>query len=112
MHLSHHKLEAVELSYKYPDGHEAVQGISFEAVHREAVGIIGANGAGKSTLLTLMMGLLHPNGGCVRYGGIELTAKPCQISTNGSAWCSRILTISFSWPLWAKMRHLGRTMRA
>ena len=73
--MSHHKLEAIDLSYQYPDGHEAIRGISFEAVHGEAVGIIGANGAGKSTLLMLMMGLLHPNGGCVRYGGIELTAK-------------------------------------
>jgi len=73
--MSHHKLEAIDLKYTYPDGHEAIQGISFEAVHGEAIGIIGANGAGKSTLLLLMMGLLHPKNGSVRFGGVELTAR-------------------------------------
>ena len=73
--MSHHKLEAIQLKYTYPDGHEALRDISFEATHGESVGIIGANGAGKSTLLMLLMGLLHPAAGSVRIGGVELTRK-------------------------------------
>ncbi len=73
--MSHHKLEAIQLKYAYPDGHEALRDISFEATHGESVGIIGANGAGKSTLLMLLMGLLHPAAGSVRIGGVELTRK-------------------------------------
>ena len=73
--MSHHKLEAIHLEFAYPDGHEALRDISFEATHGESVGIIGANGAGKSTLLMLLMGLLHPAAGSVRIGGVELTRK-------------------------------------
>ena len=44
--MSHHITEARELFYSYPDGHQAVSGISFRIYHGESVGVIGANGAG------------------------------------------------------------------
>lgn len=73
--MSHHKLEVRDLYYAYPDGHKAVNGISFSARHGEAIGIIGANGAGKSTLLMLLMGILFPQKGKVSVGDVEVTKK-------------------------------------
>ena len=73
--MSHHRLEAQQLTYRYPDGHLAVDGVSFLATHGECVGLIGANGAGKSTLLMLLVGLLEPNDGCVRIGDAVLTPR-------------------------------------
>jgi len=39
--MSHHKLEVKNLSFTYPDGHKAIDGISFTVRHGESVGIVG-----------------------------------------------------------------------
>jgi len=70
--MSHHITEAKDLFYAYPDGHQAVNGISFRIHHGESVGVIGANGAGKSTLLMLLNGILTPSRGEVIIGEIKL----------------------------------------
>ncbi|MHC1717150.1 MAG: energy-coupling factor ABC transporter ATP-binding protein [Acidaminococcaceae bacterium] len=73
--MSHHKVEVRNLYFLYPDGHEALQDISFTIFHGESVGIIGANGAGKSTILMLLMGILSPDSGEVLVGDVHLTKK-------------------------------------
>ncbi|MHB8125699.1 MAG: energy-coupling factor ABC transporter ATP-binding protein [Desulfitobacteriaceae bacterium] len=73
--MSHHKLEVKDLHYSYPDGHKALNGLSFSIHHGESVGIIGANGAGKSTLLMLLMGVFFPNQGKVCVGDVSVTKK-------------------------------------
>jgi cobalt/nickel transport system ATP-binding protein len=73
--MSHHKLEVKNLNFAYPDGHKAVNGMSFSIHHGESVGIIGANGAGKSTLLMLLMGVLFPSQGEVMVGDVHVAKK-------------------------------------
>jgi len=73
--MSHHKLEVKDLHFTYPDGHKAVNGMTFCIHHGESVGIIGANGAGKSTLLMLIMGVLFPSRGEVIVGDVHVTKK-------------------------------------
>jgi cobalt/nickel transport system ATP-binding protein len=66
--MSHHIVEVDDLRYTYPDGTDAVRGISFRIEHGESVAIVGANGAGKSTLLLHLNGYLTPAVGRVRIG--------------------------------------------
>lgn len=77
--MSHHKIEARNLHYFYPDGHEAIKDISFAIYHGESVGIIGANGSGKSTLLLLIMGVLFPDKGEVIVGDVAVTKKTIEM---------------------------------
>ena len=73
--MSHHYLRFDDVHYRYPNGYEALCGISFRITHGEKVALVGANGAGKSTLLLHTNGLLIPSQGEVVMGGIKLTRR-------------------------------------
>ena len=49
---------------------EALRGVSFSAEKGELVGYIGPNGAGKSTTVKILSGILTPDGGEARVGGL------------------------------------------
>jgi cobalt/nickel transport system ATP-binding protein len=66
-------IEAIDLSYTYPDGTKALENINFTAEKGEKIAILGPNGAGKSTLLYHFNGLLMPTGGKVRVLGHEVS---------------------------------------
>ncbi len=73
--MSHHIVEVIDLRHSYPDGTQALRGVTFKIHHGESVAVVGANGAGKSTLLLHLNGFLAPSGGTVRIGDIPLTRK-------------------------------------
>lgn len=73
--MSHHIVEARDLHYTYPDGTEALKGVSFRIEHGEAVALVGGNGAGKSTLLLHLNGCLEPTRGEVRIGDVPVTRE-------------------------------------
>lgn len=73
--MSHHYLRFDNVHYAYPNGYEALRGVSFCITHGEKVALVGANGAGKSTLLLHTDGLLLPASGRVVVGGVTVTRK-------------------------------------
>lgn len=73
--MSHHIVEVSDLCYSYPDGNQALKGISFRITHGESVAVVGANGAGKSTLLLHLNGYISPQQGSVRIGDYPLTKE-------------------------------------
>ena len=73
--MSHHYLQFKDVHYVYPNGCEALRGVSLRIGHGEKVALVGANGAGKSTLLLHTNGLLLPTRGEVSVGGIAATRR-------------------------------------
>jgi lipopolysaccharide export system ATP-binding protein len=53
-----------------------VDGVDFEVYRGEVVGLLGPNGAGKTTSFRMTCGMIEPNAGNVRLGGIDVTHLP------------------------------------
>jgi ABC-type branched-subunit amino acid transport system ATPase component len=65
-------------------GVRAVDGLGFEVFPGETVGVIGPNGSGKTTTFNLISGLLRPNSGEIRFGGVPITRlRPERIAELG-----------------------------
>ncbi len=68
-------IEIRDLYFTYPDGCQAIAGISARIGRGETVGIVGVNGAGKSTLLLLLVGVLFPSLGDILVEGALVTRQ-------------------------------------
>ena len=53
--------------------------LSFQLNAGRIVGFIGRNGAGKTTTIKSMLGLVHPDGGEIRYFGLPFARHEKQI---------------------------------
>lgn len=70
---SHAGIEVSGLSYRYADGEPWVlKDFNLSIADGESVAIVGASGCGKTTLSKLLLGLLTPNQGTIRIGGLDL----------------------------------------
>ena len=57
------------------DGAAALDGVDLRIGEGERVALIGPSGCGKSTLLKVMLGLVQPHAGSVRYRGAPLLSR-------------------------------------
>ncbi len=64
-------LELIDLSKSY-HGIPAVRTLTLTAKPGEVVGLLGPNGSGKSTTVKMIVGLLRPSRGLVRWRGVDI----------------------------------------
>ena len=68
------EIEVSSLSYRYSENEPYVfENLSFKVSPGETVVVVGASGCGKSTLLKVMLGLLKPTHGTVKYDGADIS---------------------------------------
>ncbi|MDZ4798669.1 MAG: energy-coupling factor ABC transporter ATP-binding protein [Bryobacteraceae bacterium] len=66
-------VEVQSLSHTYADGTQALREVSFRMSAGESVALFGRNGSGKTTFILHLNGLLLPQRGTVRVGGLAVT---------------------------------------
>jgi cobalt/nickel transport system ATP-binding protein len=59
------------LTYAYPRGPTALDGVSFDLPAGESLGLVGPNGAGKTTLFLCLSGVLPVRPGMVHLAGLD-----------------------------------------
>src|SRR5580693_9178977 len=67
-------VEARGLVKEYGAGHRVVDDISFGIRRGETLGLVGESGSGKSTVARMLLRLVEPTGGAVRFDGIDVLA--------------------------------------
>jgi cobalt/nickel transport system ATP-binding protein len=65
-------IHATGLSYSYPNGQAALEGVDLHVQHGERVAVLGPNGAGKTTLMLHLNGLMRGSG-ALEVAGVEVT---------------------------------------
>lgn len=67
-------VEMAEITFRYAEGDPAVlDGFSLRIEPGESVAIAGPSGCGKTTLINILLGVLVPDAGVIRIGGVEAT---------------------------------------
>lgn len=63
----------------------AVRNLSFTVQPGVVTGFLGPNGAGKTTTLRMLLGLVRPDSGTARFGGVAYRELPHPLETVGTA---------------------------
>lgn len=67
------ELELINISFRYADGEPWIlRHCSMRIKAGEALAIIGPSGGGKTTLAKIILGLLEPTEGTIKFGGIDI----------------------------------------
>jgi cobalt/nickel transport system ATP-binding protein len=67
-----HALTVSDLAHAYPDGHQALYGVSLSVARGERVALLGPNGAGKTTLVLHLNGIIEAQHGTVDVAGLRV----------------------------------------
>lgn len=68
--------EGLKKSYR---GRAVVNGVAIHVNAGEVVGLLGPNGAGKTTSFNMVVGLVRPDEGTVRFDGTDVTRMPMHL---------------------------------
>src|SRR5215510_5646186 len=69
------RLLATEKLVKEYRQRRVVNGVSITVAPGEIVGLLGPNGAGKTTTFNMVVGVIKPDGGAVKFQGRDITSQ-------------------------------------
>lgn len=84
------------LSFSYGRDAHRLRDVSFQVAEARLCCLLGPNGAGKTTLLRCLLGLLAPQAGTVRIGGVDLARIGPRQLARLVAYVPQATTLPFS----------------
>jgi lipopolysaccharide export system ATP-binding protein len=72
-------LVSTEQLIKAYRGRAVVNGVSINVQAGEIVGLLGPNGAGKTTTFNMVVGVVRPDQGVVKFEDVDVTRKPMHL---------------------------------
>ena len=69
------------VSYLYPSGTLAIDGLDLVLPQGKKIALLGGNGAGKSTFLLMLIGILKPSSGYLNYHDTRYCYGKSQLRT-------------------------------
>lgn len=80
------KMRFENVFFSYPDGRQALNGVSFEFKAGQKYALIGPSGAGKSTVISLLLGFIRPEQGKITVNDTEINQFDVKEWRKGIAW--------------------------
>lgn len=74
------------LRVTYPDGREALKGVTFDVPVGQHVALVGPSGAGKSSVVSALLGFVQPASGRVLWNGVALKELSRRSLRDHIAW--------------------------
>lgn len=71
-------ISVTDLKKTYPNGVQALKGVTLSVEEGDFFALLGPNGAGKSTLIGILSGLTNKSSGQVRVGGVDIDEDPAR----------------------------------
>ncbi len=65
-------IEFDHVTFRYPDGTQALNNVSFAIQPGTSLALVGPSGAGKSTIADLLLRFHEPTEGCIRFDGVDI----------------------------------------
>ncbi len=105
-------LEVEDLTKNY-GSFRAVDGVSFTLDKGQVLGLLGPNGAGKTTTIQMLVGITLPDGGAIRYFGLDLHShrEACLQRINFSSSYNMLqnrITVWENLIVFARLYHVDR----
>ena len=65
-----------DLTKRYSNGKQALDGVSFDVERGSIFGLLGPNGAGKSTIINILVGMVQKTSGQASIWGFDIDVNP------------------------------------
>jgi len=107
------EVQTLTKSYK---SKQVIAPLSFSLQRGEILGILGPNGAGKTTLLSMLLGLLEPTSGSIKYFGVDFEKNKSNIlarigTASAYAQLPAPLTVERNLDIYGRLYGLSKKIR-